>query len=116
MNSDKYGCILDAVLSVRNGVRQLRKENVQLPPEIGGLFILIDRLAQFIRDSEINPILKPGLIKDVRLDEIESCDYEGSPFLNTTEVKRVKVLSPGWVYKNKDVQIARPRLKEIIGE
>ncbi len=116
LNSDKYGCILDAVLSVRNGVRQLRKENVQLPPEIGGLFILIDRLAQFIRDSEINPILKPGLIKDVRLDEIESCDYEGSPFLNTTEVKRVKVLSPGWVYKNKDVQIARPRLKEIIGE
>lgn len=113
LNSDKYGCILDAVLNVRNGVRQLRRENVQLPPEIGGLFILIDRLAQFIRDSEINPILKPGSVHDMRLEEVEACDYEGSPFLNTTEVKRVKVLSPGWVYKNKDVQIARPRLKEV---
>ena len=113
LNSEKYGCILDEVLSARNGVRQLRKKNIQLPPEIGGLFILIERLAQFIRDSEINPILKPGAVKDMRLDEVESCDYEGSPFLNTTEVKRVKVLSPGWVYKNKDVQIARPRLKEI---
>ena len=113
LNSEKYGCILDAVLSARNGVRQLRKDKVQLPPEIGGLFILIERLAQFIRDSEINPILKPGSVQNMRLDEVESCDYEGSPFLNTTEIKRVKVLSPGWVYKNKDVQIARPRLKEI---
>lgn len=116
LNSEKYGCILDAVLNVRNGVRQLRKEKVQLQPEIGGLFILIERLAQFIRDSEINPIMKPGSVKDMRLDEVESCDYEGSPFLNTTEVKRVKVLSPGWVYKNKDVQISRPRLKEVSGE
>lgn len=116
LNSEKYGCILDEVLNVRSGVRQLRKKNIQLPPEVGGLFILIERLAQFIRDSEINPILKPGLVKDMRLDEVESCDYEGSPFLNTTEVKRVKVLSPGWVYKDKEVQIARPRLKEVVGE
>lgn len=113
LNSEKYGCILDAVLSARNGVRQLRRDKVQLHPEIGGLFILIERFAQFIRDSEINPILKPGAIKEMRLDEVESCDYEGSPFLNTTEVKRVKVLSPGWIYKNKDVQISRPRLKEV---
>ena len=114
LNSEKYGCILDEVLNVRNGVRQLRKKNIQLPPEIGGLFILIERLAQFIRDSEINPILKPGSVKDMRLDEVESCDYEGSPFLETTEIKKVKVLSPGWVYKNKDVQISRPRLKEVV--
>ena len=114
LNSEKYGSILDAVLSARSGVRQLRKEKVQLPPEIGGLFILIERLAQFIRDSEINPILKPGSIQTMHFEEIESCDYEGSPFLNTNEVKKVKVLSPGWVYKNKDVQIARPRLKEVI--
>lgn len=116
LNSDKYGCILDGVLIARNGVRQLRKEKVQLHPEIGGLFILIEQLANFIRDSEINPILRLGAVKEMRLDEIESCDYEGSPFVNGTEIKRVKVLSPGWVYKNKDVQIARPRLKEVVGE
>ena len=114
LNSEKYGCILDEVLSARNGVRQLRKKNISLPPEIGGLFILIERLAQFIRDSEINPIMKPGMVQNMRLDEVESCDYEGSPFLNTKESKRVKVLSPGWVYKDKDVQISRPRLKEIV--
>ncbi len=114
LNSEKYGCILDEVLNVRNGVRQLRKKNIQLPPEIGGLFILIERFAQFIRDSEINPILKPGSIQNMRLEEVESCDYEGSPFLNTTEFKKVKVLSPGWVYQNKDVQISRPRLKEVV--
>ncbi len=116
LNSEKYGCILDEVLNVRAGVRQLRKKNIQLPPEIGGLLILIQRLEQFIRDNEINPILKPGLVKDMRLDEAESCDYEGSPFKDASDVKRVKVLSPGWVYKNKEVQIARPRLKEVVGE
>lgn len=114
LNSEKYGCILDEVLSARNGVRQLRKKNIQLPPEIGGLFILIERFAQFIRDSEINPILKPGAVKDMCLEEVESCDYEGSPFLNSKEVKKVKILSPGWVYKDKDVQISRPRLKEVV--
>ena len=116
LNSEKYGCILDEVLSARNGVRQLRRDRVQLPPEIGGLFILIERLAQFIRDSEINPILKPGSVQEMRLEEVEACDYDGSPFLDANEVKRIKVLSPGWVYKNKDVQISRPRLKEVVGE
>lgn len=113
LNSEKYGCILDAVLSVRNGVRKLRKENVQLPPEIGGLLILIERLAHFIRDNKINPILKPGSVQDMRFDEVEACDYEGSPFDTTDQIKHVKVLSPGWFYQNKDVQIARPRLKEV---
>ena len=116
LNSEKYGCILDEVLNARNGVRQLRKDGVQLQPEIGGLFILIEKFAKFIRDSEINPILKPGSVQNMRLDEMESCDYEGTPFLNTAEVKRVKVLSPGWIYKNKDVQISRPRLKEVVDE
>lgn len=113
LNSEKYGCLLDAVINVRNGVRKLRKDNVQLPPEIGGLLILIERLAHFIKDNKINPILKPGSVQDMRFDEIESCDYEGSPFQTTDEIKHVKVLSPGWFYQNKDIQIARPRLKEV---
>lgn len=112
LNSEKYGCLLDAVLSARIGVRKLRKANFQLPPELGGLFIFIERFAQFIRDSKINPIMKPGTIQEVRLDDAESCDYEGSPFTSPDEVKRVKVLSPGWFYQNKDVQISRPRIKE----
>lgn len=116
LNSEKYGCILDAVFSAKIGVRQLRRNNVQLPPEIGGLFILIDKLAQFIRDNEINPILKPGTVQDMSFDEAEACEYEGTPFKTADDVKRVKVISPGWFYKNKDVQISRPRLKEVVGE
>lgn len=116
LNSEKYGCLLDAVINVRNGARKLRKENVQLPPEIAGLLILIERFAHFIRDNNINPILKPGSVQNMRFDEVEACDYEGSPFETTDEIKRVKVLSPGWFYQNKDVQIARPRLKEVKNE
>ena len=116
LNSEKYGCILDAIFSAKIGVRQLRRNNVQLPPEISGLFILIDKFAQFIRDNEINPILKPGVVQDMSFDEAEACEYEGTPFKTADDVKRVKVISPGWFYKNKDVQISRPRLKEVVGE
>lgn len=116
LNSEKYGCILDAVFSAKIGVSQLRRNNVQLPPEISGLFILIDKFAQFIRDNEINPILKPGVVQDMSFDEAEACEYEGTPFKTADDVKRVKVISPGWFYKNKDVQISRPRLKEVVSE
>lgn len=113
LNSEKYGCILDAIINVRDGVRKLRKQNVNLPPEISGLFILVDNLTKFVRDHEINPIMKLGSVHSMKFNEIESCDYEGSPYVDAEEIKQVKVLSPGWFYKNKDIQIARPRLKEI---
>ncbi len=114
LNSERYGCILDAVINVRGGIQKLRKQNVELPPEISGLFILIDNLVKFVRDNEINPIMKLGSVHSMKAGDIEnySGDYEGSPYADAEEIKKLKVLSPGWYYKSKDIQISRPRLKE----
>lgn len=113
LNSEKYGCILDGLLSVRKGVSLLRKNHYELPSEIGGLFIIIQKLIQFVKDSHIVPIMKPDDEKIVKASDIEFCDYEGTPFTDKDEEKIVRVISPGWIYTDKDIQIARPRIKEM---
>ena len=114
LNSEKYGCILDELLNVHKGIRGLSKQGVELPIEISGLFILIVKLAQFVRDSHIEPIMKVNEIKKIKAEDLLSCEYDGTPFKNNSEEKSVKVLSSGWVYKGEnEIQIARPKLKEI---
>ncbi|MBR2216166.1 MAG: hypothetical protein IJ849_10490 [Selenomonadaceae bacterium] len=115
LNSDKYGRILDELLNIRRGVSLLKKQRYELPPEIGGLLILTQKLTQFVRDSGINPIMKPQEVKQVKATDIEFCDYEGKPFATKDEAKAIKVISPGWIYTDKDLQIARPKVKEVVG-
>ncbi len=112
LNSEKYGCILDELLMVRKGVDALRKSDYELPIEINGLFIMIKKMIQFVRDSHIEPIMKINSLQEVTASDVEFCNYEGSPFTDPDEKKTVKVVSPGWVYKDKELQIARPKVKE----
>lgn len=114
LNSEKYGCILDELLVIRKGVDELRKSNYQLPIEINGLLIMVKKLIQFVRDSHIEPMMKVNSIKEVTASDVEFCNYEGSPFKNLEEIKKVKVVSPGWIYKDKELQISRPKVKEEV--
>lgn len=114
LNSDKYGSIIDELLSVRKGIDEVKKEGYVLPYQIGGLIIMVKQLMMFIRDSHIEPIMRTNTVVEVCASDVESCIYDGTPFRTPDEKKRVRVLSPGWVYKDKDVQISRPRVKEEI--
>lgn len=112
LNSEKYGCILDELLVIRKGVDQLRKSNYELPIEINGLLIMVKKLIQFVRDSHIEPMMKINSIREVIAADVEFFNYEGSPFITAEEKKTVKVISPGWVYKDKELQISRPKVRE----
>ncbi len=112
LNSEKYGCILDELLVVRKGIDELRKKNYELPIEINGLLIMVKKLIQFVRDSHIEPIMKINSIREVIASDVEFCNYEGSPFATLGDRKMVKVVSPGWIYKDKELQISRPKVKE----
>lgn len=112
LNSDRYGCILDELLNIRKGAEELRKKRYQLPVEINGLMILIRQLTQFVRDNHIMPIMKPGDIKVVKARDVENCQYEGTPFESEDDEKIVKVISSGWIFKDKEIQISRPKLVE----
>lgn len=112
LNSEKYGCILDELLVVRKGVDDLRKSNYELPIEINGLLIMVKKLIQFVRDSHIEPFMKVNEVKEVSASDVEFCNYEGTPFISQEDKKVVKVVSPGWIYKDKEIQISRPKVKE----
>lgn len=112
LNSEKYGCILDELLVVRKGVDELRKNNYELPIEINGLLIMLKKLIQFVRDSHIEPMMEINSIREVIASDVEFCNYEGTPFNTPEEKKTVKVVSPGWIYKDKELQISRPKVKE----
>ncbi len=112
LNSEKYGCILDELLVIRRGVDELRKNNFELPIEINGLLIMVKKLIQFVRDCHIEPMMKINSVKEVTAADVEFCNYEGTPFSTEGERKTVKVVSPGWVYRDKEIQISRPKVKE----
>lgn len=114
LNSEKYGCILDEIINALNGRKKLRKQNIELPLEINGIFVLVDKIAKFVKNNGINPVMEPGAIKNMSVGEIEAwnAEYSGTPFANADEIKRVKVISPGWYYKDKEIQISRPKLLE----
>lgn len=114
LNSEKYGCILDELLIVRKGVDRLRKSDYELPMEIDGLLIMVKKLIQFVRDSHIEPVMKIQSVQEVTAADVGFCNYEGTAFASPKEKKRVRVISPGWVYKDKELQISRPKVKEEV--
>ncbi|MDR3238688.1 MAG: hypothetical protein LBT44_01180 [Clostridiales bacterium] len=113
IHSEIYGFILDSLFSARAGLDELKKQNYTLPVEINGLSILIRRIIQFVRDAGISPILRIGDIMTVESGDIENYIYEGSPFANEKEKKRVEVASPGWTFKDRGIQFSRPQIKEV---
>lgn len=112
LNSEKYGCILDQLLELGRGVDKLKRNGTDVPIEINGLLIVIKKMIRFVRDSHIDPILKPDSTMIVKAADIEFYDYIGSPFLSGLEEKCVRTLSPGWIFRDKEIQISRPRVKE----
>ena len=113
LNSDRYGCILDELLTLRKGVEIVRKSGYELPLEINGLLIMVKKLVQFLRDNHIDPMLRPASVRCVKAGDVEFWNYEGTPFVDAEEEKQVRVISPGWIYSEKQVQISRPKVKEV---
>jgi len=116
LNSDKYGNILDQLLATRKGVETLRANGFELPLEINGLLIMVAKLTQFVRDAHINPVLRTGAVLVAKASDIESYEYEGTPFSSGDEKKQVIVISSGWVYKDKDIMISRPKVREVVNK
>ena len=115
LNSEKYGYILDLLLSAQHGFRQLRKKG-PIPFEIKSIQSLTRRLMEFVEDCGIVQILEIGERMSVQAGELDGYSYEGTPFTGPDEIKRVEVISPGWSVPEKDIVISYPRVKEITEE
>ncbi|MCI8810188.1 MAG: hypothetical protein HFF84_08690 [Oscillibacter sp.] len=112
LNSEKYGYILDLLVSAQNGFRLLRKKG-PIPFEIKSVQSLVRRLMEFVEDCDVVPILEIGERLSVRANEIDGYLYDGTPFASSDDTKQVEVISPGWKVFEKDIVISYPRVKEL---
>ncbi|MDE7244666.1 MAG: hypothetical protein K2O18_11935, partial [Oscillospiraceae bacterium] len=115
LNSEKYGYILDLLLTAQDGIRQLRKKG-PIPFEIKGVQSLVRRLQEFVEDCGVTPMLEMGEELSVLAKEIDGFYYDGAPFKSSDELKNVVVISPGWEISEKKIVISYPRVKEILEE
>lgn len=113
LNSEKYGYILDLLISAQDGFRQLKKKG-PIPFEIKNVQSLTRRLIEFVNDCGIEQMLEIGEQLTVQANELDGYSYDGTPFVGSDEIKRVEVVSPGWNIPEKEIVISYPRVKEIM--
>lgn len=113
LNAAEYGYILDQMAAASQGFQRMRRENVRIPVEIRSMQTLVRRLHEFIEDCGVTAITESGICLDVTAEQAAKYQYEGSPFSDSREVKRVEIVSPGWEIKEKDMVLAQPRIREV---
>ena len=113
LNSAEYGYILDQMAAASQGFQRMRRENVRIPVEIRSMQTLVRRLHEFVEDCGVTAIAESGVCLDVTAEQAANYQYEGSPFADSREVKRVEIVSPGWEIKEKDMVLAQPRIREV---
>jgi hypothetical protein len=113
LNEDKAGNVLDNLYLSYIGYQSLLEEGWQperwevenLPMSIS-LFLDFLRKNGFVQVKEIGDIMQIGLN-----DANELYRYRGSPFQSSDDIKKVKVIIPGW--KKDDELVIRPKVNEI---
>ncbi len=113
LNSEKYGFILDLLISAQSGFREIKKRQEKIPFEIKSMQTLVRRLLEFVEDCEITQILELGEQMQVKASDLEGYSFDGKPFLNEEELKTVEVISPGWEIVSRDIIISYPRVREL---
>lgn len=111
LNSDRYGHILDLLDESSRELRALRRSGEPVPRAFDSVYPLVMQLTAFVRDSGIAPILPLGQPREVRVGELDSCEYIGRPFASETETRRVETVSPGW--RMGDIRISDPVVREV---
>lgn len=113
LNSDEYGHILDLLVSAQNGFNELRDKGTAIPKEIRSMRTLVRKLQKFVSDAGVTPMMETGRKLKVKIADMDHFEFEGSPFADDKDVKRVVIISSGWQIADRDVIISYPRLSEI---
>ena len=110
LNSGKYGNFLDKIPLTEELLKDIRKNNVEIPQEVKRVLMFIKSIIKFIKDTGIVPIREMGSTFKGTAEDIAEMDYTGNEF-EEGEIKELKVVAPG--YKYKDIIISIPKVKEI---
>lgn len=111
LNSEKYGRLLDNFIKCQKSLKQLKRNKYEFPTEVESIPVLIRQYIKFIQDYGIKEIqIKQNIM--LSYEEAAKGNYIGTPYENQTQIKKVFVDSPGWIYK--DMIISTPIYVEIV--
>ncbi len=113
LNSSKYGHLLDLAVTARKGFKLLRQKKVDVPFEISATATLVRRILEFVEDCDVEPIMELDDEFDVNADEASRYTYEGTPFVDARQAKRVTVVATGWMHRQSEIVLSNPRVKEL---
>ena len=113
LNSKEYGYLLDNFVRCEKSIIALKKSGYEFPEDVRSIPVLIRQYMKFIRDYGVSEI-DLSIERRLTLEQAKNSEYEGMPFMESSDEKQVKTLSPGWKYK--DVVISVPKYGEIIQE
>lgn len=112
LNSAKYGNFLDKIPLTEELLKDIRKneKDFEIPQEVKRVLMFIKSVIKFIKDQGITPIKEMNTIFEGTAEDIAEMDYVGEEFIDD-EVKKLKVIAPG--YKYKDLIISIPKVEEV---
>ena len=111
LNSEKYGRLLDNFIKCQKSLKELKRNKYEFPVEVESIPILIRQYIKFIQEYGIKEIQRKQQMM-LSYEEAAKGNYIGSPYKDQTELKKVVVDSPGWIYK--DMIISTPIYIEIV--
>ena len=112
LNSAKYGNFLDKIPLTEELLRSIRKNEIEaeIPQEIKRVLMFIKLVIKFVKDQGITPIDEVNRVFEGTAEEIAEMDYVGEEFIDD-EVKKMRVIAPGYKYKNLIISI--PKVEEV---
>lgn len=111
LNSDKYGRLLDNFIKCQKSLKDLKRNKYEFPVEVESIPILIRQYIKFVQEYGIKEIQRKQQLM-LSYEEAVKGNYIGSPYEDQTQLKKVFVESPGWIYK--DMIISTPIYIEIV--
>ncbi len=112
LNAPHWGGLLDQLYLAEGRVSEIRS-GAGIPPELESVATTVRMVVRFLRKSGLREVVPVGTELSLSLSDLDEYVYEGSQF-SDGEVKRVHVISPGWIYK--DERVSRPSVREGISD
>ena len=105
-NSTKNSKLLDQFYKAKSMVpQQITPENIEF------IWGVLKMFAKFLENMGIEPMHEIGTQIELTLDASHNYDYVGNDWIETVDIKKVEVITPGWTYNDEIVSPAM--VKEI---
>lgn len=111
MNSSMNNELLDNLYKAGLAINQLDDKNTISTEDLESISLTIKLFFKYLKKYKVLPKEKIDNILDIGLEEAQNFNYIGSEFIESNDLKKVKVETTGWRIENEI--ITKPTVKEV---